>query len=240
MKDWKHWGNRWIKRTLLTGMVVLLLALISGAGGCESLTPEQMDQFRGQIAEQVSIARETAATTTAAIDQAKEQLAVMVTQLEATPDGPQRIELAETIERTESFIEKASKVNAEATSFLDNAEVALAKFDPNDPGTAITAGSELAAQHVPAPWNLAVTLGGLVIGSIITGIWKQQQQNKLKSAAASVVKAIDTVRFENGGVVNFDEQAVELRTLMTEDARNLVQEVKSNGPVAVKLKPLTT
>lgn len=94
--------------------------------------------------------------------------------------------------------------------------------------------SRQSAKYLPPPYNLAA----LGVAAILGGI-SEYRRRRMKNAAEDLVIAIEKEKQPDGSV-NFNKQAVELRSRMSPDARKLVDTAQAKAPAIVKaLEPIS-
>lgn len=194
--------HRWIPWPL----VLMWLAVVVGAmAGCSS-DPSELDAA-------IAAMKETRQQVQAEVEKIK----VEVSKSALPPE--QRA-------AWESKLQKASDYLVKVEAVEKKLEERRADLVSGDPGRAVAAGGQAVGEAVGGPYGALIGLGGTLIGSILTGAYKQRQLTALKGSA---VEAIGT--FSTGiasGLIPLSEDAkARLHQAQTDRAKALVREAQA-------------
>lgn len=233
---------------------LILVAMFMLLAGCST---EQIEEYRAVKAE-MQAALGAAEAGLADAHELIDQLNAQIAELREGPDKDAAIDARDNVAM---FIEKSNTAVAELTLGIDRAQDAIDALIAGDAAGAVRAIGPYIASKTPPPWNMYILAGTSVAGFVLSYIQKRKKDEaeeyaedtnrrrresevklrRVELAAGSVITAIEKEK-SGDGVVNFDgeQTKVSLRSRMSTEARDLVEQVRRAQPARLKTPTAAT
>jgi hypothetical protein len=240
-------------------VVVLAALIVLTSGGCSN---EQVERYRAVNAE----LKAALVATEAKLAESNTLLTQLDEQIDATPDGPEKLAAVEARDRVAGLAEKAKTTVAQLKTGIEQSDAAISAALAGNTADAVQIGGRYAASQLPPPYSVYVLAGTSVLGGLLTYLQKRkteqaniekdshreraislnqvadrlaEENRNTRDAAASVITSIEHEKGSDG-TVDFQDKStrVSLRSRMSTEGRRLVEDVRSSQPA--RLKALTT
>ncbi|MCC6679269.1 MAG: hypothetical protein IT445_00050 [Phycisphaeraceae bacterium] len=214
---------------LATLLIAVMCVTLPGCDSSPLATPEG----RAQVADMIAAQREQAQQITAELPVLTQQVESLNAQIEAIEDETVREPLIAARDKAVEVLSSAQAtvdgLNATVKDLEELLRTADSEVDVYAQGVGVI------GQHLPPPYNTYALLAASILGiggTIIKSVQASQRLKQLQAtedAAESVIQAIEQVKAENSGAVNFTDPQTktELRSRMTEGAKALVEDARS-------------
>ena len=126
----------------------------------------------------------------------------------------------------EQKLQKASDYLVKVEAVEKKLEERRTDLVSGDPGRTVSAGGQAIGEAVGGPYGALIGLGGTLIGSILTGAYKQRQLTNVKSAAVEAIGTFSTA-MQSGLITVTPEAKSRLQAAQSPAAKAIVRDAQT-------------